>query len=183
MIAMQYSFTLPADYDMAIIRRRIVEKGPLLDHFDGLLMKAYLYAERGTHGPENLYAPFYVWRDSEAMQRFLGSAGFAHATRDFGWPSIRCWPVWNAHLPAQVRHARSASREILTIPPHASLDTLRRDAHDALQHEAERQACAGVNAFEPTHWTQVRLRLFEDSPPAAPNGQRQWYAVGHVSQP
>ena len=35
MIAMQYSFVLPADYDMAIIDRRIREKGPLLDGFRG----------------------------------------------------------------------------------------------------------------------------------------------------
>jgi hypothetical protein len=27
MIAMQYSFALPADYDMAIVDRRIAEKG------------------------------------------------------------------------------------------------------------------------------------------------------------
>jgi hypothetical protein len=33
MIAMQYSFVLLADYDMAIIDRRIRDKGPLLDGF------------------------------------------------------------------------------------------------------------------------------------------------------
>jgi hypothetical protein len=33
MLAMQYSFTLPADYDMAIIYNRIREKGHLLDDF------------------------------------------------------------------------------------------------------------------------------------------------------
>ena len=53
MIAMQYSFTLPADYDMATIRRRIAEKRHLLDHFDGLHLKAYLWAERGEHAPRD----------------------------------------------------------------------------------------------------------------------------------
>src|SRR5271165_2720611 len=52
MIAMQYSFTLPADYDMSVIDRRIADKGPLLDGFPGLQFKAYLVARRGEHGPE-----------------------------------------------------------------------------------------------------------------------------------
>lgn len=39
MIAMQYSFSLPADYDMSIIDRRIAEKGHLLDNFPNLKFK------------------------------------------------------------------------------------------------------------------------------------------------
>jgi len=182
-IAMQYSFTLPADYDMAIIRQRIAEKGHMLDHFDGLLLKAYLHADRGTSSNENLYAPFYVWRDSEAMQRFLGGPGFAALTGDFGWPSIRCWLLADAYLPPQARHARFATREILPIAPHTPLDARRRDEREALQRDVERQAIAGVSAFEPTTWTQVRLRLFDDTPPIAPADPHAWYAVGHVSQP
>ena len=49
MIAMQYSFTLPADYDMSVIDRRIADTGPLLDGFPGLKFKAYLVARRGEH--------------------------------------------------------------------------------------------------------------------------------------
>jgi hypothetical protein len=48
MLAMQYSFTFPADYDMAIIERRIAENGHRLDGFPGLLFKAYLYARRSV---------------------------------------------------------------------------------------------------------------------------------------
>lgn len=48
MIAMQYSFTLPADYDMSIIDRRIRDKGPLLDGFPNLGFKAYLSARKGS---------------------------------------------------------------------------------------------------------------------------------------
>ena len=46
MIAMQYGFTLPADYDMTIIDRRMRDKGPLLDGFPDLRFKAYLAARR-----------------------------------------------------------------------------------------------------------------------------------------
>lgn len=183
MIAMQYSFTLPADYDMAIVRRRIAEKGPSLDHFDGLHLKAYLHATKGEHSGENLYAPFYVWRDSEAMQRFLGGAGFQALAQAFGWPSIRCWQVWDAYLPPQARQARFASREVHPIAPYTALDDLRNIARETLQRDVERSAIAAVTAFEPTTWSWVSLRLFEEKPSFAHADTRQWYGVGHVSQP
>ena len=46
MIVMQYRFTLPADYDMAVIETRIRENGAKLDGFPGLLIKAYLFSRR-----------------------------------------------------------------------------------------------------------------------------------------
>ena len=181
MIAMQYSFTLPADYDMAIIRQRIAEKGHLLDHFDGLLLKSYLHAERGPSSSENLYAPFYVWHDSAAMQRFLGSEGYARLTEAFGWPAIRVWPVWDAYVSPEARHARFASHDVQPISPYAALDALRGEQHAQLERDVERGALAAVNAFEPTTWTRVSFRLWGDMPPASPAGQR--YDVGHVSLP
>ena len=60
---MQYSFVLPADYDMAIIRQRIADKGHLLDAYPNLLFKAYLSADRQSStqpSRHNLYAPFYL---------------------------------------------------------------------------------------------------------------------------
>jgi len=92
MIVMQYCFTLPADYDMAVIKTRIAENGAKLNSFAGLLFKAYLIAERDegdTH--ENRYAPLYVWKDAGAMARFLQSPGFNKLTQDFGWPHIDSW--------------------------------------------------------------------------------------------
>lgn len=181
MIAMQYSFTLPADYDMAIVRQRIADKGHLLDHFDGLLLKSYLHAQQGAQSEENLYAPFYLWRDSAAMQRFLGSTGFANLSKAFGWPSIRVWPVWDAYLSPEARHARFATREIQSIAPFSALDVLRDEQHTLLQDDVERGAAAAINAFEPTTWTRVSFRLWDDAIPNHAAGQR--YQVGHVSLP
>ena len=180
---MQYSFTLPADYDMAIIRQRIADKGHLLDDFDGLHFKAYLHAERGQDSAENLYAPFYLWQDSAAMQRFLGSAAFAALTQAFGWPAIRCWPVWDAHVSPEAREARFASRELGTIPAYSPLDTLRAHEHGDLQEALAQGALAAVNAFEPTTWTHVRFRLWREPPTPTGLAQQQLYRVGHVSQP
>jgi hypothetical protein len=61
MHAMQYEITLPADYDMEIIRERVATRGAALDDFAGLGLKAYLIRERGVDGsPVNQYAPFYL---------------------------------------------------------------------------------------------------------------------------
>jgi hypothetical protein len=46
MLTMQYRIALPADYDMAIIRKRIADRGHLTDALPQLAFKAYLYADR-----------------------------------------------------------------------------------------------------------------------------------------
>lgn len=38
---MRYDITLPADYDMNIIRNRVRDNGHLMDGFNGLLFKAF----------------------------------------------------------------------------------------------------------------------------------------------
>lgn len=186
MIAMQYSFTLPADYDMGLVRKRIADKGPLLDRHPGLGFKAYLVADRANRAlaaRENLYAPFYLWADADPLQRFLGGAVFPGVAGAFGWPSIRTWPVWQAHLSAEARHARFATRETAAIAPFSDLAGLQKDEGEALERDVAQGAVAAVSAFEPTGWTSLRFRLWRDLPdlPAAPD--RQFYAVGHVSQP
>jgi Domain of unknown function (DUF4865) len=186
MIAMQYSFTLPADYDMAIIRRRIAEKGHLLDDFPGLLFKAYLYADRSDAqmpSRDNLYAPFYVWREVEGMNAFLGGPGFAALAQAFGWPSVQTFPVWQAEAAAELAAARCASIERIAIAAYAPLDELRRTEGEAARTDSAAGALAAVGAFDPTAWTRLRFRLWTVPQSASERDGRQWYRVGHVSQP
>ncbi|MFD7737514.1 DUF4865 family protein [Kitasatospora sp. NPDC059800] len=92
MHAMQYEITLPADYDLGIIRKRVADKGHLLDAHPGLGLKAYLVRERGRDGsPVNQYAPFYLWRTAEGMNSFLWGPGFRGLSADFGRPAVRHW--------------------------------------------------------------------------------------------
>ena len=121
-LAMQYSFTLPADYDMGNVERRIAEKGPALDGLPGLRAKAYLSARRDGAQRENLYAPFYVWDDAAAMNGFLTGRGFAGVSDAFGWPQVRIWIVWRAWLARDVEQARFATSEMAPIAPFSPLD-------------------------------------------------------------
>jgi hypothetical protein len=186
MLAMQYSFTLPTDYDMGIIRRRIAEKGRLLDDFPGLVFKAYLHAsrdDRGLPSRDNLYAPFYLWRDSEAMNSFLGGAGFAALTQAFGRPSINTWSVWQAHVNDDLTEAVCATRESANVPFGIALDEWRQLESEANHAAMADGALAAVSAFEPTGWTQVRFRLWPGVRADLAKDGGQVYRVGHVSQP
>ncbi|HEX7815592.1 DUF4865 family protein [Dyella sp.] len=183
MIAMQYSFTLPADYDMQIIARRIAGKGGMTDDFPHLAFKAYLSATRenpGLPSRDNLYAPFYLWRNEKGMNAFLGGP-FKALCESFGRPSIKVWPVWQASLKPDIREAAFATRELLDIPVDADLDAWRLRERDRTLHDTAHGALAAVAAYEPTGWTAVRLRLWRERP--SPAQWQQAYEVGHVSAP
>ncbi|QND48197.1 DUF4865 family protein [Rhizobium lusitanum] len=187
MIAMQYSFTPPADYDMTIIDRRIREKGPLLDNLPGLKFKAYLTARKGdaiTGSRDNFYAPFYVWDKDEGLSDFLCGPGFAGVTESFGWPQVKTWVVWRAEVSPDIRKARFATREIIQTEPYAPLAEIRRqESEETAREVAHGDALASVAAFEPTSWTRVRFRLLADLPKDRLRPGVQAYNVGHLSVP
>ncbi|SIR14131.1 protein of unknown function [Rhizobium sp. RU35A] len=183
MIAMQYSFTLPADYDMTVIDRRIREKGPLLDGFARLRFKAYLSARKQDNGfssTENLYAPFYLWDEPEGIESFLTSPGFAALTRDFGWPSVQVWQVWQTQLTSNLGTARYAIRRLQPISPYSNLAEEREKAIATAESDMKAGALATVCAFDPTAWRRMEFSLWKAVPDAVESGQT--YAVGHVSR-
>lgn len=180
MLAMQYSFTLPADYDMDIIARRIRDKGPMLDGFPRLRFKAYLSARKREGSAENLYAPFYLWDHPDGLSNFLAGPGFATLTRDFGWPRVATWIVWHAELVQDLAAARFASREIQAIAPYSDLAALRKSATDMARGPSN--TLADLVGFDPTAWTFVRFRLWRELPEIL-TADTQSYAVGHMSLP
>ncbi|MCB2130052.1 MAG: DUF4865 family protein [Rhodobacteraceae bacterium] len=182
MIAMQYSYTLPADYDMTVIDRRIREKGPLLDRFPRLRFKAYLSARKqddGFSSTENLYAPFYLWDEPEGIESFLTSPGFAALTRDFGWPSVQVWQVWQTQLTSDLSAARFATRRIRSIAPYSSLVEERENAAAKAETNMKAGALATVCAFDPAAWRRMEFSLWKAVPDAVESSQT--YVVGHVS--
>lgn len=182
MLAMQYNFTLPADFDMEVIRQRVITKGPLVEGFPGLGFKAFLYARRGEHGPENLYAPFYLWDDNEAMNRLLGGEVFAGVSSAFGWPSVKMWSVIHALKTPALREAHYFSREILPIAPHTALEKLQNTETELAQSAVTRDgALTAVAAFEPTTWSLVRARFWKDRPAEPARAGTQIYVVGYLA--
>jgi hypothetical protein len=187
MLAMQYSFTLPADYDMSIIRERIATKGHLMDDFPLLVFKAFLHARRDHgrhHACENLYAPFYLWENAEGMNRFLSSSGFDALTASFGWPSIKTWSIWASRLLPTHVGAVCATREIVQIHPHTVLSDLQNAETERVWVDVENGGALGaIVGFEPNTWTLVRFRLWLKYQESFDQANVQFYEVGHMSIP
>lgn len=187
MIAMQYSFTLPADYDMEIVDRRIRDKGPLLDNLPHLTFKAYLTARRGdsvTGSRDNLYAPFYVWDSGQGLNDFVCGAGFTGVTEAFGRPQVKTWVTWQTACSADIREARFGTFESTTIRAGTDLaDRRAKDSEAAIADVRSGEVLASVSAFEPTGWTRLRFRLWHDLPQTAVASNVQAYRLGHLSLP
>ncbi|WP_432046985.1 DUF4865 family protein [Streptomyces asiaticus] len=184
MLAMQYRITLPADYDMKIIRRRVETKGPLLDDFPGLGFKAYGIRERGVDGsPVHQYAPFYLWTAPEAMNRFLWGPGFQGIVRDFGRPPVEHWQGLGFERgPAAGATPRAATRHSEPVP--AATDPASA-VEGALARLAERARKDGVHTtalgIDPRGWELIHFTLWEESAPPSEPGDR--YQVLHLSAP
>lgn len=179
MFAMQYAFTLPADYDMGIIRRRIAENGHKTDGFPKLIFKAYLLSSQGETASENRYAPFYLWDSPEGMNGFLTHPGFQALARSFGWPVVRTWSIWAERRTSSLAQARYATRDVASIAPYTDLATHAEADTQAVEEAVARDALAAVAGFEPTAWMAVRFHLWADRPETMPG--RDVYEVGHVS--
>ncbi|MGA2550526.1 MAG: DUF4865 family protein [Burkholderiaceae bacterium] len=181
MIAMQYTIALPADYDMSIIERRILEKGRQTDHFPGLRFKAYLVADKKGNPPqrENRYAPFYLWANEDGMNQFLLGSGFKGLKEAFGRPEVQTWVVLDAHVLKTLRQARFATHDDFAIPHHADLGDLWQSEREKGSDAIAQGALASVIAYNPQRWSAVRIAFWESvSAAKALDG----YAVHHLSE-
>jgi len=165
MIAMQYVFTLPADYDMGRIVERVATKGGAFDDFPGLLFKAFLMSEAGRDGAlANRYAPFYVWQSPGALRGFLTHPGFQAVVASFGRPQVRTW------LPLKITAPTGPIRTLDlvedAVPEGTDIAGLITQEH-----------AADVVGLDPTGWRVLRARF------GAPGLSAHRFRVLHVSQP
>lgn len=183
MHAMQYEITLPADYDMSVIRRRVASRSALLDDFPGLGLKAYLIRERGKDGsPVNQYAPFYLWNTPHAMNSFLWGHGFRGVIDDFGRPVVQHW-TGLAFEPGPARDSvpHSASRTAEPIPVGTDPATVVEQAvADAREYARTPGLHSIALAIDPRNWELIRFMLWEHS---APEETDLRYEVLHLSTP
>ncbi|MBO1420407.1 DUF4865 family protein, partial [Streptomyces sp. FH025] len=193
MHAMQYEITLPADYDPGIIRKRVAERGHLLDTHPGLGLKAYLVRERGQDGsPVNQYAPFYLWRTAEGMNAFLWGPGFRGLSADFGRPAVRHWLGAGLSRGAGAQGVRTddartgdtraeppttATRETVRLPEGTDpAEAVERALAELPTHPDLHTAAVAV---DPSRWELLRFALWHGPAPEDVPGTR--YRVLHLS--
>ncbi|MEU7426219.1 DUF4865 family protein [Streptomyces sp. NPDC040750] len=181
MHAMQYELTLPADYDMGVVRARVDRVGHLLDDWDGLGVKAYLSRERGRYGsPVNQYAPFYLWNTVEGMNRFLWGGAFQGLVDDFGRPAVRQW-TGVAYAEGTGARAAFAVRRRMPVPAGTELSALMAETVDETERLAgEDGAVLVAAAVDPHRWEVVRFSLWEHD---CPKTDGDVFQVLHLSAP
>ncbi|MFE6158047.1 DUF4865 family protein [Streptomyces sp. NPDC056486] len=192
MHAMQYEITLPADYDMGIIRERVAAKGHLLDDCPGLGAKAYLIRERGIDGsPVNQYAPFYLWNTPEGMNSFLWGPGFQGIVDDFGRPQVQHWTGLafadgaaagaSSKATKSAKSAKSAIRRRIRVPAATHLGGLAAELADETSQLVQREgAIYAAAAIDPRTWEALLFSVWDHE---SPKGQGDVFQVLHVSAP
>ncbi|OHX17423.1 hypothetical protein BI343_12380 [Chromobacterium amazonense] len=182
MLTMQYRIVLPTDYPMAIIERRIAERGHLTDGLPGLAFKAYLYAIKGEPGAAaNAYAPFYLWRTAEGMRDFLSGPGFAALSESFGRPVVNGAVAWFSEWQGEAEAARHAVIQRLPLSSVESL-AVRRAAEEGWGRTRLRDenALGAASAFDPAEWSLTRIVLLREAPDNLGPGC-ELYRVGRIS--
>ncbi|MEV5437478.1 DUF4865 family protein [Streptomyces sp. NPDC052682] len=181
MHAMQYEITLPADYDMGIIRDRVARLGHALDDWEGLGIKAYLMRERGRDGsPVNQYAPFYLWNTVEGMNSFLWGGGFQRLSDDFGRPRVRQW-TGLAYEEGGGSSAAHAVRRRQPVPEGVPLADVVADAVGEVRRLADQDGAVLASAAVDTgRWELVVFSLWAHEEPKADG---EVFQVLHLSAP
>lgn len=183
MHAMQYEITLPADYDMGIIRERVATRGHLLDYFGGLGLKVYGIRERGVDGSTlNQYSPFYLWHEEAGMNAFLFGGPFSGIVDSFGRPAVQHWTVLGFEEgPAFGTPPVAAGKHVERIPAEADPVAFLGEALDGLrEHLRQDGAHSGALAVDPRTWEVVRYSLWRDE---APESDEVRYRILHLSSP
>lgn len=183
MHAMQYEMTLPADYDMRIVRDRVERLGHFLDDWDGLGVKAYLMRERGVHGsPVNQYAPFYLWNTMKGMNSLLWGGPFQGLAVDFGRPVVRQWSGVACEDGGRADSAAVlAVRQRVPVPEGVVLSEFMAEAVRETGRLAARDgAVLAATAVDTGRWELVRFSLWSHE---APDAEGEVFRVLHLSAP
>lgn len=88
MLAMQYSVRLPKEFTIEQVNQHVSKRSQLFKDCPGLKHKFYLYDPE-----ENIYAPFYIWENSQYAQNFLLNKLFSGVVERFGRPRVRSWQI------------------------------------------------------------------------------------------
>jgi hypothetical protein len=188
MFIKQYPITLPADYDMQIIRGRVANKGASFDMFPGLGLKCFLIREKGKFGAEsNQYAPVYLWPHVDAMWGFLAGPAFGAIKDSFGVPPVETWAgfafVRSIRL-SDPKFIKSVTREEDVLSPDTDLMNLRKREIEAASEmiNSTKGLVARAVGLDPRSWRLVRFDYWEQPQADLPVHLRS-YEVLHVSAP
>ncbi|MBD1551249.1 DUF4865 family protein [Pseudomonas typographi] len=176
MPVVHYSHRLPSDYDLAIIRRRALQRGPQWDALPGLRFKAFLLGEQGATAR---YGSLYLWQATRDLRDFLLSGRYQGVIDSFGRAPISTWLPLDARLgdPGLARFAHLAYSD---LPQGLDLASQLAEACQQNQaHAREPGVAASVLAVDAERWRLLQVVLSAD-PGQAPG---QMHEVLYLARP
>jgi hypothetical protein len=180
MIGMQYKITLPGDYDMDIIKKRVKENGYKTDGFKDLLFKCYLIQDKNLDGFENTYAPLYVWKDSEGMNEFIFDGYYDNILHSFGWQNINIGIPLEVDLSKHYVEARYMLETSGEINARDSLKDVRESLKKSVQEDPN--ICGTVCIYNPDKWRYSQFLFLKNRPQTQENDMYHIYQILHISE-
>jgi hypothetical protein len=186
MLVMQYAISLPSDYKMEIIRRRIENKAPLFDQLPGLGVKVFAVREVDQDmSLVNEYAPIYLWPNVESIWNFVAGEGLTGIINSFGRVTIDYWPcfAFGAKRALDWREITAVTREVNIIGSGTDLVEYRRHEMTAVKVRCEESPDLGaeVVAIDMRCWSVLRFCFWLRRPPL--DSGSVVYRAAHVSCP
>lgn len=173
MIAMQYKISLPDDYDMDAIRRRVDNNGFKTDGFPDLSFKAYLIGEIRNGSDQNEYAPFYLWDSNQGMNQFIFGGFYDNILTSFGWQKIQVGIPYQCYMGKRFGGSKYAVEAEHDILPAGKMRRI------AFTHTSEN--CTGrVLLYHPDIWKCTEIYFYETRPDI-PDSQKI-YQLLHMSR-
>ncbi len=176
MIGMQYKIALPDDYDMERIIARVRDNGHKTDGFEGLLFKCYLIKDKRDGNIENMYAPLYIWKTSEGVNKFLFEGYYDNILKSFGWQHVNIGIPMFTELTESFSTAKYVVEEINEIVPAESLNGFVSRVIDT---NAKDSSYAGrVCIYNPDKWNYSVFCFYQ----CRPTAEADTYRILHISQ-
>ncbi|HHV30343.1 DUF4865 family protein [Acetivibrio mesophilus] len=178
MIASQYKITLPGNYDMDIIRKRVKDNGYKTDGFYGLKFKLYLITEKGINNSlQNSYSPLYLWKDCEGLNKFLFEGFYDNIITSFGWQNVNIGVPLIDTTRQRFQDANFLFEVVGEIEPKESLNNFKNSIKDAiLKIDAEY-----VVIYNPDKW-KYQVFYFVDDLEKVKTEKGVIYTILHISQ-
>ncbi|MCX8641914.1 MULTISPECIES: DUF4865 family protein [unclassified Gilliamella] len=172
MQAMQYKINLPADYDMKIIKQRIMTNGHKTDGFKDLLFKAYLISEKDNDNIANSYCPLYIWRRTEGMTTFIFDGYYDNILTSFGWQNIHIGVVAQINLSDRFVQSKYMLEENFVIATQPQLKGFD------FKHPTHQNQTGQIVIYNPDKWMYCIFTFFHEKPTLV---NHNLYQVLHLS--
>lgn len=170
MIGMQYKIMLPNDYDMEIIKNRVKTNGSKTDGFEGLLFKAYLVVNSPT---KKQYAPLYIWKNSEGMNRFIFDGFYKNILNSFGWQTI------NIGVSSYIDLSDQFDKSQFVLEIEHEIKETQNIATPELTFSDE-PSLGKVIIYNPDKWKYTEFYFYEENP-VEKSERGSIYEIVHLS--